>query len=66
MQSEIIGEPEFPQLRTNQDGLILLMSSPAEGTVVFSPSAEYIIGYHYTYWEDEDFTPFSATIQLKN
>lgn len=64
-------QPNYPMLKINSYGMIVLFTSAREGTVVWEGRPEGIamkrpVGYHSKAWVPEDFSVYSGKVELEN
>jgi len=54
----------YPKLMVSEDGLIVLMESYGEGTIV-NENIRFGIGYHEAFWNMQNFKNFHGSITLE-
>lgn len=57
-------EDEYPCLKTDEDGLVVLFTDIETGTVV-SHDHTFDLGYYSRDWAERDFTLYHGTITLE-
>lgn len=59
-------KPDWPKLMQGDSGIVVLMSSSRLGTVVYTPSDDWSLGYHSIHWNMAHFQPYTGTLELSN
>ena len=59
----VIAKEEYPCLKTDGDGLVVLFTAPRIGTIV---SGWGDLGEFYESWDSDGFTTYHGTITLEN
>lgn len=69
LKREEVKQQEYPCLReyTLYKGLVVLFSSPRNGTVVHSGEHNYSIGYHTSSWDSDEnrWKPFKGKVIIE-
>ena len=58
--------PEFPCLREDCEGMVILFSGPGRGTVVHKGKGPRVSGYHSINWTPGLFKPTDKVVNLFN
>lgn len=62
---KVTAKDEYPCLKTEGDGLVVLFTEPSYGLVV-SPDGCYGMGHVSADWNEHNFTTYHGTITLEN
>ena len=56
----------YPKLMISDNGCIVLMNKPNEGTCIVRGNTSNLVGNHYTGWIMSNFEDYAGTVTLEN